>query len=137
MALSSVYNLLHRHGWQNLAPDKRHPQSDPLAQEEWKKLPERLAEVGALWPGQGPIKLMFQSLPPRRRGTRLASDASTTCAAAGRPNRCGRYRPLCQAMLTHEYTYAYAAADVQTSELRLADPAQRQHALHRRLAMDY
>lgn len=37
MALSSVYNLLHRHGWRKLAPDKRHPQSDPAAQEEWKK----------------------------------------------------------------------------------------------------
>jgi transposase len=37
MALSSVYNLLHRHGWRKLAPDKRHPQSDPLAQDEWKK----------------------------------------------------------------------------------------------------
>jgi len=37
MALSSVYNLLHRHGWRKLAPDKRHPQSDPDAQDEWKK----------------------------------------------------------------------------------------------------
>jgi transposase len=37
MALSSVYNLLHRHGWRKLAPDKRPPQSDPLAQQEWKK----------------------------------------------------------------------------------------------------
>lgn len=37
MAPSSVYNLLHRHGWRKLAPDKRHPQSDPVAQEEWKK----------------------------------------------------------------------------------------------------
>ncbi|MDR0250284.1 MAG: winged helix-turn-helix domain-containing protein [Burkholderiales bacterium] len=37
MALSSVYNLLHRHGWRKLAPDKRHPKSDPQAQEEWKK----------------------------------------------------------------------------------------------------
>jgi transposase len=37
MALSSVYNLLHRHGWRKLAPDKRHPKSDPEAQEEWKK----------------------------------------------------------------------------------------------------
>ena len=26
-------------------------------------------------------------------------------------------RPLCQAMLTHEYTYAYAAVDVHTGEL--------------------
>ncbi|MBU2774327.1 winged helix-turn-helix domain-containing protein [Acidithiobacillus ferrooxidans] len=37
MALSSVYNLLHRHGWRKLAPDKCHPQSDPQAQEDWKK----------------------------------------------------------------------------------------------------
>lgn len=37
MALSSVYNLLHRHGWRKLAPDKRHPQSDPVAQEAFKK----------------------------------------------------------------------------------------------------
>jgi transposase len=36
-ALASVYNLLHRHGWRKLAPDKRHPKSDPVAQEEWKK----------------------------------------------------------------------------------------------------
>jgi transposase len=43
MALSSVYNLLHRHGWRKLAPDKRHPQSDPVAQEAWKKnSPRRL-----------------------------------------------------------------------------------------------
>ena len=37
VSLSSVYALLHRHNWRKLAPDKRHPQSDPLAQEEWKK----------------------------------------------------------------------------------------------------
>ena len=37
MALSSVYNLLHRHGWRKLAPDRCHPQSDPQAQEDWKK----------------------------------------------------------------------------------------------------
>ncbi len=37
VALASAYNLLHRHNWRKLAPDKSHPQSDPLAQEEWKK----------------------------------------------------------------------------------------------------
>jgi transposase len=37
VALSSTYNLLHRHDWRKLVPDKRHPQSDPLAQEAWKK----------------------------------------------------------------------------------------------------
>lgn len=43
VALASAYNLLHRHDWRKLAPDKRHPQSDPQAQEEWKKnSPKRL-----------------------------------------------------------------------------------------------
>ena len=36
-ALASTYNLLHRHNWRKLAPDKRHPKSDIAAQEEWKK----------------------------------------------------------------------------------------------------
>jgi hypothetical protein len=39
MSLSFIYTLLHRHDWRKLAPDKRHPQSDPVAQEEWKKTP--------------------------------------------------------------------------------------------------
>ena len=37
VALSTTYNLLHRHGWRKLAPDKRNIASDPQAQEEWKK----------------------------------------------------------------------------------------------------
>ena len=37
VALSSTYNLLQRHNWRKLVPDKRHPKSDPAAQEEWKK----------------------------------------------------------------------------------------------------
>ena len=37
VALASAYNLLRRHGWRKLVPDKRHPQSDPAAQDEWKK----------------------------------------------------------------------------------------------------
>lgn len=42
-ALASAYNLLHRHGWRKLAPDKHHPQSDPIAQDDWKKnSPKRL-----------------------------------------------------------------------------------------------
>lgn len=36
-ALASTYNLLHRHNWRKLVPDKRHPKSDVVAQEEWKK----------------------------------------------------------------------------------------------------
>jgi len=36
-ALASTYNLLHRHGWRKLVPDKRHPKADVEGQEEWKK----------------------------------------------------------------------------------------------------
>jgi len=36
-ALASTYNLLHRHGWRKLAPDKRHPKADSEAQAQWKK----------------------------------------------------------------------------------------------------
>ena len=34
---STIYRLLARHGWRKLAPDKRHPKTDPLAQEAFKK----------------------------------------------------------------------------------------------------
>lgn len=37
IAPSVVYRLLARHGWRKVAPDTRHPKSDPLVQAEWKK----------------------------------------------------------------------------------------------------
>ena len=37
VAPSTVYRLLQRHGWRKLAPDKQHPQSDPVAQDLFKK----------------------------------------------------------------------------------------------------
>lgn len=42
-ALASAYNLLHRHNWRKLAPDKRHPKSDVTAQEDWKKNSRKLS----------------------------------------------------------------------------------------------
>jgi transposase len=47
MSLSSVYTLLHRHDGRKLAPDKRHPQSDPVAQEEWKKNSSKRSKTSA------------------------------------------------------------------------------------------
>lgn len=47
MSLSSVYTLLHRHDWRKLAPDKRHPQSDPVAQDEWKKNFSKRSKISA------------------------------------------------------------------------------------------
>jgi len=37
VAASVVYRLLARHGWRKVAPDSRHPKSDPQIQEAWKK----------------------------------------------------------------------------------------------------
>jgi len=37
VALASAYNLLHRHNWRKLVPDKRNVEADIQAQEEWKK----------------------------------------------------------------------------------------------------
>jgi transposase len=37
MALSSVYNLLHRHGWHKLTPDQRYPRTAPPTQQKWVK----------------------------------------------------------------------------------------------------
>lgn len=34
---SVVYRLLARHGWRKVAPDTRHPKSDPQIQAEWRK----------------------------------------------------------------------------------------------------
>lgn len=47
MSLSSVYALLHRHNWRKLVPDKRHPQSDPVAQDEWKKNSSKRSKTSA------------------------------------------------------------------------------------------
>jgi transposase len=37
VAAEVFYRLMHRHRWRKVAPDTRHPKSDALAQEEWKK----------------------------------------------------------------------------------------------------
>jgi len=37
VAASVIYRLLARHGWRKVAPDTRHPQSNPATQAAWKK----------------------------------------------------------------------------------------------------
>ena len=34
---SQVYRMLTRHGWRKVAPDSKHPKSDPAVQEAWEK----------------------------------------------------------------------------------------------------
>jgi transposase len=37
VAATVLYRMLARHGWRKVAPDTRHPKSDPAVQEAWKK----------------------------------------------------------------------------------------------------
>jgi transposase len=37
IAATVVYRMLARHDWRKVAPDTRHPKSDPAVQEDWKK----------------------------------------------------------------------------------------------------
>ncbi len=39
---SVVYRMLARHGWRKVAPDTRHPKSDPAVQDAWKKNSRKL-----------------------------------------------------------------------------------------------
>ncbi len=102
VALASAYNLLHRHDWRKLAPDKRHPKSDANAQEVCeKKLPDLIAETRKAWSGEGPIRLMFMD---EARFGRISDTRRCWCPKP--------IRPVCYAMVSQEYTYAYAAASV-------------------------
>ena len=70
-----------------------------------KKLPETLARLIATGTGTGSVKLMFQD---EARFGRI-SDVRRCWAPFP-------MRPLCRAMLTHEYTYAYGAVDIVSGE---------------------
>ena len=99
-SISQFLNLdRYRHGWRKLAAHKRHPQSD-IAERKRNggKLPQRLCQLRALGSNQVPIKLMFQDK------ARFGRINDVRRCWAPKP-----VRPLCQAMLTHEYTYAYVA----------------------------
>lgn len=37
ISFSTTYRLLARHGWRKVQPDTKHPKSDPVAQEDYKK----------------------------------------------------------------------------------------------------
>jgi transposase len=66
-----------------------------------KKFPELLALTNSQWPEAGPIRVMFQD---EARFGRISDTRYCWCP---RPDR-----PICHAMVTQEYTYAYAAVSV-------------------------
>src|SRR5450756_603564 len=97
MAQSTVYAILHRHGWRKLAPDKQHPESDPVAQEEWKKTPRNdqpsqraLRQAGAA-KAQVSVRKAFGRAPGR--GAIWAYFANAILCWCPKP-----FRPLTQAM---------------------------------------
>ena len=45
--MSTTYRLLARHGWRKVQPDTKHPQSDPVKQEEFKKNSPKLWKLPA------------------------------------------------------------------------------------------
>jgi len=71
-----------------------------------KKLPEFIEEIKNNWLGEKPILLMFQD---EARFGRISDVRKCWCPKP--------YRPLCQAMMTHEYTYAYAAVSVVDGQM--------------------
>lgn len=71
-----------------------------------EKLPQTLADIRKGWAQGQVIKLMFQD---EARFGRI-SDVRRCWAPKS-------LRPICQTMLTHEYTYVYGAVDVCTGEL--------------------
>ena len=77
-----------------------------LCRRRSKKLPELLAKLRQDFAQGAPIRLMFQDEAPLGR----INDVRRCWAP--KP-----IRPLCRAMLTHEYTYAYAAVEVDTGEI--------------------
>jgi hypothetical protein len=66
-----------------------------------KKSPGCLRQINNNWPGSGPIRVMFQD---EARFGRISDTRRCWCP---RP-----IRPLCRAMVTQEYSYAYAAVSV-------------------------
>lgn len=66
-----------------------------------KKLPELLALIDKEWPGNKPLQVMFQD---EARFGRISDTRRCWCP---RP-----VRPMTTAMVTQEYTYAYAAVSV-------------------------
>ena len=66
-----------------------------------KKFPELIARIDREWPGEDPIRVMFQD---EARFGRISDTRRCWCPKP--------VRPLCYAMVTQEYTYAYAAVSV-------------------------
>ncbi|SFM62082.1 hypothetical protein [Nitrosomonas communis] len=71
-----------------------------------KKLRDTLIEIDRAWQAEGILRLMFQD---EARFGRVSDTHRCRCSQP--------IRPLCQARITREYVYAYAAVSVADGEL--------------------
>ena len=71
-----------------------------------KKLQDTFTEINQAWQAEGQLRLMFQD------EARFGRVSDTHRCGCPKP-----IRPLCQAMITQEYVYAYAAVSVADGEL--------------------
>ena len=98
---STVYRLLHRHGWRKCTPRPQHPKADPHVQEQFKAtFPEQVgAAVATRAAGdERPVLIMAQDEGCFGRISR----AKRCWAPSG-------MRPRVPTQVVREYTYVYAA----------------------------
>ncbi len=98
---STIYRLLHRHGWRKLMPRPSHPKSDPETQEQFKKtFPPK-------WKQPSPRERQEMS------GKSLIIAQDEGCfGRISRAKRCWAppgLRPHAPTQVVREYLYAYAA----------------------------
>jgi len=100
---STIYRLLHRHGWRKLMPRPRHPKADEQVREQFKKtFPHR-------WKQRSPRERQEMS------GKSLIMAQDEGCF--GRISRAKRgfappgVRPHALTQVVREYLYAYAAVE--------------------------
>lgn len=98
---STIYRLLHRHGWRKCMPRPKHPKADPPTQEQFKAtFPEQVnAAVATRAPGdERPMLIMAQDEGCFGRISRV----KCCWAPAG-------VRPHVPAQVVRKYLYVYAA----------------------------
>jgi len=71
-----------------------------------KKLPTLIAGISEAWEKEGPVRLMFMD---EARFGRISDTRRCWCPKP--------FRPLCNSMVTQEYTYAYAAVSVSDGKM--------------------
>jgi transposase len=98
---STIYRLLHRHGWRKPMPHPRHPKADPQTQEHFKKIFPAQVEAAVTTREAGderPVLIMAQDEGCFGRISR----AKCCWAPPG-------MRPHVPAQVVREYTYVYTA----------------------------